>query len=57
MIADRIDGPIIFANGGDATRETVPEVGVCEDLGIELVFGIVPQIAQSSQILEQARAR
>lgn len=54
MIADRIDGPIIFANGGDATRETVPEVDVCEDLGIELAFGVGGgKIAASSGFLKK----
>ena len=53
MIALR-DGEVVFANGGDATAETVPEVGVCEQLGIQAVFGIVPQIAQSSKILAEA---
>jgi len=42
---------VIFVNGGDATAENVPEVAVCEELGIQTVFGVVPQIAESSKIL------
>jgi len=45
----------VFANGGDATHDTVPEVVVCEDLGIELAFGVGGQkIAASSELLSKA---
>lgn len=47
----------VFANGGDATAENVPEVAVCEELGIETAFGIVPQIRESSKILDKAGVR
>ena len=45
---------VMFANGGDATAENVPEVDVCNELGIKTIFGIVPQIAESSKILAEA---
>ena len=48
------DGDVIFANGGDATAETVPEVEICDKLGISAVFGVVGQIAESSKILAAA---
>jgi len=48
------DGPVLFANGGDATADNVPEAEVCERCGIEAVYGVVPQIMQSSKILEAA---
>ena len=32
--------PDIFANGGDRKRGKVPEYQVCEDIGIEMAFGI-----------------
>jgi D-beta-D-heptose 7-phosphate kinase/D-beta-D-heptose 1-phosphate adenosyltransferase len=32
--------PDIFANGGDRKRGSVPEYKVCEDLGIEMSFGV-----------------
>ncbi len=34
------DRSLIFANGGDRIPEFVPESSVCEDHGIELVFGV-----------------
>ena len=47
-------GDVIFVNGGDATAENVPEVAVCNELGIEAIFGIVPQLRESSKILREA---
>ena len=32
--------PAIFANGGDRKEGNVPEYKVCNDLGIELIFGV-----------------
>lgn len=32
--------PDIFANGGDRKEGNVPEYAVCEELGIEMIFGI-----------------
>lgn len=32
--------PDYFANGGDRTLETTPELQVCEDFGIEPLFGV-----------------
>ena len=35
------DDELIFANGGDrAGHRTVPETAVCEELGIEMAFGV-----------------
>ena len=45
---------VLFVNGGDATKETVPENETCDELGIEAVYGVVPQLRQSSRILEEA---
>jgi len=47
-------GKTIYVNGGDSTKDSIPkcEIDICNELGIELVFGIVPQIAQSSAIIE-----
>jgi len=44
----------IFANGGDATKDTVPENDVCDKLGIKAVYGVVPQLRESSKILAAA---
>lgn len=32
--------PAIFANGGDRKMDNVPEVAVCEKLGIEMVYNV-----------------
>jgi len=32
--------PNIFAKGGDKTIENIPEVRVCEELNIKMVFGV-----------------
>lgn len=32
--------PDYFGNGGDRTETNVPEISVCEDLGIEPIFGL-----------------
>jgi len=53
----KIIKPDIFANGGDRKEGNVPEYKVCENLGIELRFGIggddKPQ--SSSWLVEKAR--
>ena len=54
VYADTLGYDVIFANGGDATADNVPEEEVCQELGIETVYGVVPQIAQSSKILAAA---
>lgn len=43
---------LIFANGGDQTNETIPESGVCNELGIELVDGLGNKIQSSSWLLK-----
>ena len=51
--------PDIFANGGDRKEETVPEYEVCEELGIEMVFGVggndKPQ--SSSWLVDKVRSK
>ncbi len=32
--------PDIFANGGDRVADNIPEVQVCKELGIEMVFNV-----------------
>ncbi len=32
--------PDIFANGGDRTKENIPEVALCERMGCEMVFNV-----------------
>ena len=32
---------LVFANGGDRTKENIPECAVCQELGVLLAFGVV----------------
>lgn len=32
--------PHIFANGGDQTKHTIPEIPVCEEIGCEMIFNV-----------------
>jgi len=43
--------PDIFAKGGDRTLGNIPEVPVCEKLGIKMVFGVGGGKIQSSSWL------
>lgn len=45
--------PDFFANGGDRKVGSTPEVGVCTDIGIEMVFGVGGEKAESSSALAQ----
>jgi cytidyltransferase-like protein len=42
---------IVFANGGDQNRNTVGEVELCKELGIELADGLGDKIQSSSWLL------
>jgi len=46
--------PDVFANGGDQTNTSIPETGVCEALGIELVDGLGEKIQSSRWLLNKA---
>ncbi len=43
--------PDYFGNGGDRTNKNIPEVEVCEQLGIQLIFGLGEKKNSSSQLL------
>lgn len=43
--------PDIFAKGGDRTLGNIPERAICEELGIEMVFGVGGGKIQSSSWL------
>jgi len=45
--------PDYFANGGDRKTNNTPEMDVCEELGIELLWGVGGGKIQSSSILVQ----
>ena len=44
---------LVFANGGDQTNNSIPEVGVCNELGIELIDGLGDKIQSSSWLLNK----
>ena len=45
------DVNIYFANGGDRTSDNVPEMKVCEELGVEMIWGLGGGKIQSSSWL------
>jgi len=49
--------PTYFANGGDRGRSNTPEQDVCEQLGVELLWGIggEEKVAASSELVDQAK--
>lgn len=42
-----------FANGGDQNNDTIPEVEVCRECGIELIEGLGDKIQSSSWLLKK----
>jgi len=55
QIAERYpDDELIFGNGGDrASTKDIPETAVCEEMGIEMRFGLA-KVADSSTRINQA---
>jgi cytidyltransferase-like protein len=47
------DFVISFANGGDQNNNSIPEVPVCQELGIELIDGLGGKIQSSSWLLKK----
>lgn len=48
-----IDYEIAFANGGDQNNNSIPEVPICQELGIELIDGLGDKIQSSSWLLNK----
>jgi len=46
------DFDLFFANGGDQNNESIPEVPICKENGIELLEGLGDKIQSSSWILK-----
>jgi D-beta-D-heptose 7-phosphate kinase/D-beta-D-heptose 1-phosphate adenosyltransferase len=46
------DYDLAFANGGDQNNETIPEIPVCKELGVELIDGLGDKIQSSSWLLK-----
>ena len=42
---------LAFANGGDQNNNSIPEVPICQTLGIELIDGLGSKIQSSSWLL------
>ena len=50
--------PTYFANGGDRKSDNVPEVAVCNELGIEMIWNVGGgKIDSSSQLVDRAREK
>jgi len=50
--------PTYFANGGDRKSDNVPEVAVCDELGIEMIWNVGGgKIDSSSQLVDRARQK
>ena len=47
------DFKLAFANGGDQNNDSIPEVSVCQELGIQLVDGLGDKIQSSSWLLKK----
>ena len=47
------DFELAFANGGDQNNNSIPEVPVCQELGIELIDGLGNKIQSSSWLLNK----
>ena len=47
------DYDLAFANGGDQDNETIPEIPVCKELGVELIDGLGDKIQSSSWLLKR----
>ena len=43
---------LAFANGGDQNIDTIPEIPVCKELGVELIDGLGDKIQSSSWLLK-----
>jgi cytidyltransferase-like protein len=42
-----------FANGGDQNNHSIPEIHVCQELGIDLIDGLGSKIQSSSWLLQK----
>jgi D-beta-D-heptose 7-phosphate kinase/D-beta-D-heptose 1-phosphate adenosyltransferase len=45
------DYDLAFANGGDQNNQTIPEIPVCKELGVELIDSLGDKIQSSSWLL------
>jgi cytidyltransferase-like protein len=52
----RLYKPDIFANGGDQNNNSIPESGICEELGIELADGLGLKIQSSRWLIKKSNS-
>jgi len=57
MIAEKYghEYELAFANGGDQNNKTIPEQGICEKAGIQLIDGLGDKIQSSSWLLGKTK--
>ena len=49
--------PDIFCNGGDRTKNNIPELAVCPRLGIKVIFGVGGRkVRSSSDLIKRSRS-
>ena len=48
-----IKNELYFANGGDQNNKRIPEISVCNKLGIQLIDGLGDKIQSSSWLLKK----
>lgn len=55
LLQDQFGGShqLAFANGGDQTNNSIPEVSICQALGIELIDGLGEKVQSSSWLLNK----
>ena len=44
---------LAFANGGDQNNNSIPEVPICKELGVELIDGLGDKVQSSSWLLNK----
>ena len=49
------DYDFAFANGGDQNNNSIPEVPICKELGVELIDGLGDKIQSSSWLLKNKK--
>lgn len=47
------ESKLVFANGGDQNNKSIPEVPICQELGIKLIDGLGDKIQSSSWLLKK----
>lgn len=43
----------MFGNGGDRNSENIPEIDICENQGIQMIFSLGKKIQSSSWLMNK----